>query len=60
MAKPSSYWDKRAVRRLTDAEKQSEEYIKRINKMYDRASKNIQRDIENIYKNYSKATGLDV
>lgn len=60
MAKPSSYWDKRAVRRLTDAEKQGEEYIKRINKMYDRASNNIQRDIENIYKNYSKATGLDV
>ena len=60
MAKPSSYWDKRAVRRLTDAEKQGEEYSKRIQKIYDRANKNIQRDIENIYRNYSKATGLDV
>lgn len=60
MAKPSSYWDKRAVRRLTDAEKQGEAYSKQIQKMYDRANKNIQRDIENIYHNYSKATGLDV
>ena len=24
MAKPSNYWDKRAIKRLTDAEKQSE------------------------------------
>ena len=60
MAKPSSYWDKRAVRRLTEAEKQGEAYSKRIQKMYDQANKNIQRDIENIYHNYSKATGLDV
>lgn len=60
MAKPSTYWDKRAVRRLTDAEKQGEAYSKRIQKIYDRANKNIQRDIENIYANYSKATGMDV
>lgn len=60
MAKPSTYWDKRAIKRLTDAEKQSEAYIKRIQKMYDQANRNIQRDIENIYANYSKATGLDV
>ena len=60
MAKPSSYWDKRAIRRLTDAERQGEEYSKRIRKIYDQAYKNIQRDIEDIYRNYSKATGLDV
>ena len=54
------YWDKRAIKRLTETEKQSEAYIKRIRKMYDRANKNIQRDIEDIYRNYSKATGLDV
>lgn len=59
MAKPDSYWDKRAIKRLTEAEKQSEEYIKRIQKIYEQANKNIQRDIENIYANYSKATGLD-
>lgn len=60
MGKPSSYWDKRAARRLTDAEKQSEAYIKRINKMYDQAERNIQREIDAIYRNYSKATGMDV
>ena len=60
MAKSPSYWDKRAIQRLTDAEKQSDECVKRIAKMYDQAERNIQRDIENIYANYSKATGLDV
>lgn len=60
MAKPASYWDKRAIKRLTDAEKQGEAYIKRIQKVYEQANRNIQRDIENIYRNYSKATGLDV
>ena len=60
MAKPSTYWDKRAERRLTDAEKQGEAYSKRIQKIYDQANRNIQRDIENIYANYSKATGMDV
>ena len=60
MATSPTYWDKRAVRRLTEAEKQGEAYSKRIQKIYERASKNIQRDIEDIYRNYSKATGLDV
>lgn len=60
MAKPTSYWDRRAARRLTDAEKQSEAYIKRIEKMYDQAEKNIQREIDAVYRNYSKATGMDV
>lgn len=60
MAKSAKYWDDRAIRRLTDAEKQSDEYIKRIQKMYDRANRNVQRDIEAIYARYSKSTGLDV
>ena len=60
MAKPSSYWDRRAIRRLTDAEKQGEEYSKRIQKIYDKAYKDIQKDIDDVYRNYSKATGLDV
>ena len=60
MARSAKYWDDRAIRRLTDAEKQSEEYIKRIQKMYDRANRNVQRDIEAIYARYSKSTGMDV
>ena len=60
MAKPSNYWDKRALRRLTDAEKQGEEYSKRVRKIYAQAEKNIQRDIDEIYARYSKDTGMDV
>lgn len=60
MAKPSSYWDKRALRRLTEAEKQGEAYSKRVQKIYEQANRNIQRDIEDIYRSYSNATGLDV
>lgn len=59
MAKSAGYWERRSAARLVDAEKQSEEYINRIQKMYSRASKNIQKEIESIYKNYSKETGLD-
>ncbi len=54
------YWDERALRRLNDAEKETEEYIKRIKKIYARANRNIKKQIANIYKNYSKETGLDI
>lgn len=59
MAKSAGYWERRSTERLVDAEKQSDKYIERIQKMYSRASKNIQREIDNVYKNYSKETGLD-
>lgn len=58
--KKNSYWDKRALKRLSESEKLSEEYIKRIKKIYEQAYKNINKDIESIYRNYSKDTGLDV
>ncbi len=60
MAKSSSYWDKRALNRLSDAEKTGETYTKRIKNIYNQAFKNIQRDIEDVYRNYSKDTGIDV
>ena len=60
MAESSAYWEERATRRLTDAEKQGDAYVKRIQKMYDQANRNIQRDMEDIYRTYSKETGLDV
>lgn len=60
MTKSSSYWDKRSIQRLNDNEKKSEEYIKRIKKIYNQAYKNIDDEIANVYKNYSKDTGLDV
>lgn len=60
MTKTSNYWDKRAIERMTTAEKQSEAYIKRIKEMYNQAFKNIDGEIVRVYKNYSKETGLDV
>lgn len=59
MAKSSSYWDKRKLKRLTSVEKNSEVHIKRIKGMYDQAYKDIERELVSIYKNYSKETGLD-
>lgn len=58
--KSSNYWDKRAIERMTTAEKQSENYIKNIKEMYNQAFKNIDGEIARVYKNYSKETGLDV
>lgn len=60
MAKSSNYWDKRALKRYSDAEKMSEAYIERIKKVYDKAYKDIDREIASVYRNYAKDTGLDV
>ena len=59
MAKTSTYWDKRAIKRLNDAEKSSEAYIKRVKSIYNQAYKDIDKQLASIYKNYSKETGLD-
>lgn len=56
----SKYWDDRALRRLTDAEKKAEFSSQRIKKIYNQANRNIQRDLESVYANYSKVSGLDV
>lgn len=60
MAKSSNYWDKRALKRYSDAEKMSEAYIERIKNIYDKANKDIERELESVYRNYAKDTGLDV
>ena len=54
------YWDERALKRLNDVEIQSDEHIKRIKKIYTRANRDIKKQIANIYKNYSKETGIDI
>lgn len=56
----SKYWDERALRRLSTSEKQAEFTNNRIKKIYDKAYKNIQRELDSVYMNYSKTTGLDV
>ncbi|MBP5427007.1 MAG: minor capsid protein [Clostridiales bacterium] len=57
--KTSNYWDKRALKRLTEAEKHSEEYINRVKDIYDQAFRDIDKELASIYKNYSKETGID-
>lgn len=58
--KNATYWDKRALRRLSDADKISDAYVGRIKKIYEQAHKNIDREIARVYRNYAKDTGLDV
>jgi len=60
MAKTSTYWDKRALKRLNDAEKSSEAYIKRVKAIYNKAYKDIDKQLASIYRNYSNETGLDI
>ena len=58
--KTSTYWDKRAIKRLSEAEKSSEKYIKRVKAIYSQAYKDIDKQLASIYRNYSNETGLDV
>lgn len=58
--KNNKYWDKRALQRLTDAEKISDEHIKRVKDIYKKAFRDIEKDIQDVYINYSKETGLDI
>lgn len=60
MAKTSAYWNKRAVKRLSEAEKSSEKYIKRVKAIYEQAYKDIDKQLASVYRNYSNDTGLDV
>ena len=52
----ANYWDKRAIKRLTDAEKYSEKYINRVKRIYEQAYKDIDRELASVYRNYSKET----
>lgn len=60
MTKSSTYWDKRSVSRLTEAERYSSESISKIHAIYNKAYRNIEKEIQNVYENYSKDTGLDI
>lgn len=60
LVKSEKYWEKRAITRLTESEKQSDEYIRKVKKIYTNANREIKKEIATIYKNYSKETGIDV
>ena len=55
MKKLSNYWDRRAIIRLSSAEKTGDEYINRIKKIYDQAYRNINKENRaNPFSNYKK------
>ena len=61
----SNYWDKRAINRLTEAEKLSEKYINRVKEIYNQANKDIEKHISKIIEisnnfNISKKDILDL
>lgn len=56
----SNYWDKRAIQRLNEAEMISDTHISQIKNIYNQAFHNIEKQLNNIYQNYSKETGIDI
>ena len=58
--KPSSYWDKRRLKNFKANEKYTKEYIKRVKKIYSKSYREVQDMIDDVYRNYSNDTGIDV
>lgn len=56
----AKYWKKRSIKRSLTAEKQAEQYQKQIARIYRKAEKQIQSDINDVYRSYAKGTGIDV
>lgn len=54
MRRQSNYWDKRSQQRYSNCEKMTDEYLRKNTKMLNRAKRNIQQEIINVYKNYYK------
>lgn len=52
--KPSNYWEKRATDLMLELEKDTNYTIKDILNIYNQATKNINKEIANIYKNFAK------
>ena len=42
------YWDNRAAKRLIEAEKQSNDYIKKVKKIYSKANDDIKKELANV------------
>ena len=57
--KPLDYWEKRQTELMKRLEKGTENTIKGLIESYERATKNINKEISRIYKNYSKSDVLD-
>lgn len=57
--KPLDYWEKRQTELMKRLEKGTENTIKSLIQSYEQATKNINKEISRIYKNYSKSDVLD-
>ena len=55
---PINYWEKRSTELMKRLEKGTENTINSLIKSYEQATKDINKEIRNIFKNYAKDTGL--
>ena len=56
--KPNNYWEKRTTALMKQIEKNTEYSINQLIKVYEQATKNINKEISNIFKNFAKDSGL--
>lgn len=57
--KTQGYWEKRNTELMLRIEKGTENTINSLIQAYEQATKNINKEIANIFKNYAKDSGLD-
>lgn len=57
--KPNGYWEKRSTELMKRLEKGTENTINSLIQAYEQATKNINKEIANIFKNFAKDTGLN-
>ena len=57
--KPSNYWEIRSTNLLKALEKDTQYTINDLILIYQQATKNINKEIENVFKNYSKNNTLN-
>lgn len=57
--KPINYWERRSTELMKRLEKGTENTINSLIQAYEQATKDINKEITNIYNNYAKDTGLD-
>ncbi len=57
--KPLTYWERRSTELMQRLEKGTENTIDSLIQAYEQATKKINKEIVNIYKNYAKDSGLD-
>lgn len=60
LGRSSTYWDKRRLLKYTANERKSTKYINDIRAMYNKANDDIDKMLRDVYRNYSKDTGIDV